>query len=671
MLELHPKREFSVARLSTRLFKCFQVASYSAAADVSQLHLVQRFDFSAASAFTSSDPLGFCFYSNFRSQPDGPRGGEQRRDRFHPPESGEFSNDNSSAGQIVVAQVEDNRLTFTSGTYSSSTTFNEELSRYPNTKDSDRAKNYVQLRWHFRHSFLQSEESMDLLIALDKIVDILKVLDDSHSQQPQGDRYPNDGCGTGSDFKFAEVHPEKSDTKVESTRCKNFVLEDGEDLGSPEETRVRNPGHLGNGYVDGCKRKSLSEDKDSPGSSVDYEREKIRARLKRMREENKTIDEGELDSRCDDSRYYETEKEYSMSNAQQRPSRETRKTAREFVAARKAVDLNQVKNGGKSAVDMRDVEGVNHFRRERDRKGKAVFNSERQSQRNFKPDSDTGWEEEEKNSTANCSALRKRSVSEVAQERQGMSKSASGGARQLFTYGTSAFVMDTESEDANDEQRSSDLLPRRKRKMRVLNEVYGNPSGSSDHDTEPQAENGFDSEEEIVGSNSPSSNNKKVKRRGSHDQEARRDCNPGRGGGDRIKRIQAKGNGETKLCRKSRLEGLILPEVDQAFQGSKWELMDARTKVETILDQFQYLELYFRVRVTRGMVAKETARKFYVYDSLYDVMQYYEETGASGHKVWKFKLVKRAEQPDSSIPENVSISSEAVIHLDFLSVNRL
>ncbi|KAL2608752.1 hypothetical protein R1flu_027325 [Riccia fluitans] len=56
----------------------------------------------------------------------------------------------------------------------------------------------------------------------------------------------------------------------------------------------------------------------------------------------------------------------------------------------------------------------------------------------------------------------------------------------------------------------------------------------------------------------------------------------------------------SKKSKVDEVETLIVPEVDEAFEPSQWELMDARAKVTTILKQFFYLEQYFRVKYEKG-----------------------------------------------------------------------
>ncbi|KAL3694767.1 hypothetical protein R1sor_008418 [Riccia sorocarpa] len=852
-----------------------------------------------------------------------------RRQETNHPEGSRWPPPGSS-GEIFVGQGEDNRLIFKSETCNGPTIFNEEDSTgYLPTKDPDRAS-YLQLRWQFHKSSLQTEESKDLLTALDQIVRILIKLGSSHSRQkqPQGDRpnvngseqdlgiapecdrkvesvfrgwdsgtqndYELDspkeisqrnhghfgngfvGAGKRSDRKVesargkdsgtkkndyeldspeeidqrnhghlgngfvgggrrSDRNPERSDSKVESARGKDSGTKSDYELDSPEEIGQRNHGHsgngfvggrprsernpersdrkvesargkdsgtkndyeeigqrnhghLGNGFAGGGKRKFLSENKDhrGPGSSVDYEREEFDNHVKRMKQGRV-----EPDSRYthEPSLVYGEEEDYEQQ--------------RDKVRRRKL------------AVDVKNVETSY----DRERRGKARYDSGRLSVRNGKQDSDAGWEEEEKKEKKRKAFFdtgRKRSRNETGQERHRASKSASG-AGQSEKYGTttkSVSVIDSESEATNRQNRSSGRLP--KRKGTKLCE-YPDSSDASDNDTEPLAENGFvyvsDSEAEIVGSNSPPSNSKKLKPAAF---QARRDSNPkSRTGDDRkFKKTSRKGKGKMEplaKCKTSRLEeaaSVVVPEVDEAFKNSDWESMDARAKVATILNQFFYLEQHFRakneqgqggasekggrwkkrpdlqagyylkvrgcclhqaasipggidgvgigqvfryreelrllgihraqqagidyisasqsefrdsegnplsvavsivsaggykdnrddgkrtliytgqgggysnktggikkgsngdqelvrgnlalvnscllrvpVRVTRGMVGKENAKKFYVYDGLYDVMEYFEETGASGYKVWKFKLIKQAAQPD--IPNNI------------------
>ncbi|KAL2630147.1 hypothetical protein R1flu_014833 [Riccia fluitans] len=733
--------------------------------------------------------------------------GEQRRDRFSSPRL----SDDYSSGDICVVQGEGNRLIFKSEIYNRS--INKESSTYPRLKDSNRANNYVQLRWQFHHCFLQAEKSKDLLVALDKIIRILKELDVRHSQLRQGRRYPNNGCVSGPAIKLGI--PERSYTKVESIRCKNFVIKDGEDLGSPEATRERSPGtglfgmvydHVGVG-----KRKSR-EIKDRHGPLGNCERKKIYASVNRTRNNNKRIQEMEPDFQSDDWKDYEREEEDSMSDEQQRPKSSHR--YRDICGDNKEDDYeppdeemrkgldslmgsNHQKEGHKSTEEMK---GDDDVRQGWNKKGKAVFDPDGQREESVKLDPDVGWEEEKKS--------REKSVSEMGQRKRRMPKSASDSCRQRQKYGKSAFVLDTESEETNHEGTS---LPRRIRKMRRLDDVNGDSSSGSDNDTciEPLAENDFtylsDSEAKIAGSNSscleeisPLSK-KKLK--------------PGAWTDYKIQK-----NGKRKIkpsirCRKSSSEEsdtLIVPEVDETFE--QWESMDARAKVAAIQNQFHYLENHFRatykegkseaadrgnrrpdlkagslrfrgcclnqgvsvageiegvragqvfryreelcllgihrpsqsgidyitasnsryrdskgngvsvavsivsaggykdneddgertliftgqgglsnktqrhrkgengdqqlvkgnlalvnscelrvpVRVTRGMVDKKTAKKFYVYDSLYDVMESFQEIGASGYKVWKFKLIKQARDPNSLVPDPDNVSLEEV-----------
>ncbi|BBN06224.1 hypothetical protein MPTK1_3g19360 [Marchantia polymorpha subsp. ruderalis] len=73
-------------------------------------------------------------------------------------------------------------------------------------------------------------------------------------------------------------------------------------------------------------------------------------------------------------------------------------------------------------------------------------------------------------------------------------------------------------------------------------------------------------------------------------------------------------------------------------------------------------ELHIPIRVVRSFVRDKTQKKIYYYDGLYDVTKYYEETGSSGFKVWKFQMVKQLGQPE--VPH--AFSSDQVIHY-FLS----
>ncbi|KAG6548938.1 hypothetical protein Mapa_009706 [Marchantia paleacea] len=59
-------------------------------------------------------------------------------------------------------------------------------------------------------------------------------------------------------------------------------------------------------------------------------------------------------------------------------------------------------------------------------------------------------------------------------------------------------------------------------------------------------------------------------------------------------------------------------------------------------------ELHIPVRVVRYFRQDNPPKKIYYYDGLYDVTKCYEETGSSGFKVWKFRLVKQAGQPEGS-----------------------
>ncbi|KAL2632965.1 hypothetical protein R1flu_004444 [Riccia fluitans] len=249
-----------------------------------------------------------------RDHPEGRRA-EQRRDS--PLASGV-----NVSGEILVGQGEDSRLIFKSAKNTGSTNFfSEDSSKYQRTKDLVDIPNYVQLRWQFCHKFLQSQQSKDLITALNRIVSILKFLDlDLSQQHPVGNGYPNNGSGSAPDFRrdfnqgfapeHAEVDPDRLNINFTSAGREDFVNENNRvlinendrDFGSP----ARSSRHFGE------KRKLPSENEDRPDPSVDYyEREEIRAPVKRMRERNETVHQVEPNSHHDDSRNYQTgEEEY-------------------------------------------------------------------------------------------------------------------------------------------------------------------------------------------------------------------------------------------------------------------------------------------------------------------------------------------------------------------------
>ncbi|KAL2622749.1 hypothetical protein R1flu_002954 [Riccia fluitans] len=127
----------------------------------------------------------------------------------------------------------------------------------------------------------------------------------------------------------------------------------------------------------------------------------------------------------------------------------------------------------------------------------------------------------------------------------------------------------------------------------VVDPVYRDSSDGSD--TERIVKNDsyiIDSDVKIIGSYSPT-NNKTGKRGGSQARSGRK---LGRGNDRTNNRKQAKGKEKMKSLIRSKkskvdeAETLTVPEVDEAFEPSQWESMDARARVTTILKQFFYLE---------------------------------------------------------------------------------
>jgi putative restriction endonuclease len=72
---------------------------------------------------------------------------------------------------------------------------------------------------------------------------------------------------------------------------------------------------------------------------------------------------------------------------------------------------------------------------------------------------------------------------------------------------------------------------------------------------------------------------------------------------------------------------------DQTLTGANLELVRSYTE-------------QLPVRVTRRVA--EAGGHFFRYDGLYRITSYWQETGKSGHQVWRFRLEKLPQSPTSS-----------------------